>query len=205
ASDTVKIAKSTGKDDNGQYVYGEAAEVTKAEAAEHIIFANTYKPASITTKDPANDGIQINKTVTGNRELGIQEGEFTFTLTGKAIGQSPADGFYVGTENTQSEVKATASGNGVVAFSNITFTKAGTYEFTVKENTGQDSSIIYDTHEYIVTYVVTDKNGKLSIQKTTSNSASFKNQYKATGTLEGDKDLSFSKILSGRDWKEGDS
>ncbi|MBM6931779.1 hypothetical protein H5999_12155, partial [[Clostridium] spiroforme] len=36
ASDTVKIAKSTGKDDNGQYVYGEAAEVTKAEAAEHI-------------------------------------------------------------------------------------------------------------------------------------------------------------------------
>ncbi|MBM6931763.1 hypothetical protein H5999_12055, partial [[Clostridium] spiroforme] len=35
--------------------------------------------------------------------------------------------------------------------------------------------------------------------------ASFKNQYKATGTLEGDKDLSFSKILSGRDWKEGDS
>ena len=189
ASDRVKVAKSTGKDSDGHYSYGNDEEVLSKDVKDKIIFANSYKPSSITTSDPANDGIQINKTVTGNRELGIQEGEFTFTLTGKAIGQSPADGFYVGTENTQSEVKATASGNGVVSFSNITFTKAGTYEFTVKENTGQDSSIIYDTHEYIVTYVVTDKNGKLSIQKTTSNSASFKNQYKATGTLEGDSNL----------------
>ncbi|MBM6931759.1 hypothetical protein H5999_12035, partial [[Clostridium] spiroforme] len=205
ASDTVKIAKSTGKDDNGQYVYGEAAEVTKAEAAEHIVFANTYKPASITTKDPAKDGIQITKTVTGNRKQEIQAGEFKFILTGKATGQSPADGFYVGNENTQSEEKTTAEGDGKVSFSNITFTKEGTYEFTVKEEKGQDGTITYDEHEYVVTYVVTDKNGKLTAERSEKNTASFKNQYKATGTLEGDKDLSFSKILSGRDWKEGDS
>lgn len=63
------------------------------------------------------------------------------------------------------------NGAGSVDFGNITYTRAGTYTYTVYERTGSASGYTYDTTVYHMTVVITETNGKLSATRTITNAS----------------------------------
>ena len=69
--------------------------------------------------------------------------------------------------------------NGKVLFKDITFTKAGTYTFTIKEDTtGTEVGVTYDTTVYTVKVLVTDNgDGTLTAESQYSGTISFTNTY----------------------------
>lgn len=90
----------------------------------------------------------------------------------------------------------------------VTFTKAGVYNYIVKEIAGTQGGMTYDSSEYHVTVTVTDNGlGVLSastayyLNNAAVDTLSFANIYAANGTAH----IIGEKHLSGRNWKEGDS
>lgn len=165
-------------------------------------FQNSYKLESVKTK------INGTKILNGRDML---EGEtFTFTLVGAnaATNNAIRDGVVIVPRD-----EATVSGgkNGKAekfAFSNIEFTKPGTYTFLVSETRGSAPAVFYDDSLISVTFEVADKNGdaKLEIASTTysggGSSADFVNTYTYTFTgesvsLEGTKNLTGKTLLDG--------
>ena len=170
-----------------------------------IVFNNTYQPASVTT----SSGLTLNKTFTGDRNTGLQAGEFSFTMA--LTSATPQDGIQLPDTLTVSN-----QADGVVRFDSITFTKEGTYVVSITENIPENATqnedgsytldgVTYDTHTYTITYTVTDRNGQLVVSVGTRGSANFTNEYNTTGILSGSANLMVTKAIDGRDWREGDS
>ena len=198
-------------------------------------FSNSYKAA------PVSAVIKGSKTLEGR---GMEADEFSFSLeaadddTREALA---ADSVYFvlnGSDDdkalTSLEAKAGAADEGraaVFAFgrqktdpagaASVTFNKAGTYRFRVKENIPADAKdsvkngITYDGNISIVTVTVTDKDddgnrtGRLkalvsyenSAHDKTTDLAKFVNRYKESGSY----DITGVKMIEGRDFAEGDS
>lgn len=76
--------------------------------------------------------------------------------------------------------------DGNITFQPISYTKAGDYEYTIKEVTGNDQTIVYDGQEVKVKVSVTDnKNGKLGATVTydgKNDIPTFKNTYQPAET-----------------------
>jgi len=88
--------------------------------------------------------------------------EFSFTLT-----ETTAD--ITGDPYTET---VTNAADGTFTFSELAFYAAGTYTYTVAEDSGSLSSVTYDTTEYTVTVVVTDDGqGNLTAAKSITDSA----------------------------------
>ena len=68
-----------------------------------------------------------------------------------------------------------ATGN--VYFDAIAYDKAGTYEYTIREKAGSNSTISYDKSEYKAVVVVADKAGKLEAVVSYPESVTFENRY----------------------------
>ncbi len=97
-----------------------------------VVFENFYNP------DPVTYTITAKKEYPGGT---LEADQFTFTLTGEDIA-------------TQ-EKKNDADGN--VVFDDLTFTKTGTYTYTVKESVDLLwNTVQWDTNVYTVTITVTD-------------------------------------------------
>ena len=94
------------------------------------------------------------------------------------------------------------------SFGAVTFTKAGTYEFSVTEQGAAPAGYTYDTHASKVTVEVTDSgDGQLAARVTYGNDdcCVFKNSYTAKSvTVDGAKNFAFKKKLTGRDLKAGE-
>ena len=142
-----------------------SAEVTgngSGAATDKIAFTNTYTP------DKVKLPLEITKRLENDTLLNA--GEFSFTLTAEDGAPMPADAageqqkspFTVtndaGTVDSAASEKAAAA---TVNFGEITYTKPGTYTYSIKETKGTDSSIEYDETEYTVTVTVTDDGGQL--------------------------------------------
>ena len=125
-------------------------------AATDFEFVNTYAPGSAT-----NTPADVTKKLTGNREQGLQAGEFEFEMGVAAKDGSPADGFTMPGDGSNPQVKSNAaptategdSANvGAVVFGNITFTKPGTYTVMVSEKVPSGDKMqpfmTYDGHTY---------------------------------------------------------
>lgn len=103
-----------------------------------------------------------------------------------------------------------ADGKAPVSFGNITFTKAGVYEYEVKEQDPGDSGaagVKYDTAVRTITVTVTDddENGKLVAAVTAvEGSRTFTNKYE-TENLPLDEvcAISMTKVLYGHDMAQG--
>ena len=173
-------------------------EILKGTAsADAIIFTNKYVPTSTTAK------VEAKKTLNGNRT--IADGEFSFSLTPtKATGpnlerEKETDPPTVSIDDPNSAQTASNVGN-KVAFSEMVYTRPGTYEYSLKETTVASDSLTVDQTEYLVKVTVTDDGkGKLSSvvtyhkPKTTQtgseteyeqvNEAEFVNTYKS-GSLK---------------------
>ena len=130
------------------------------DAAE---FENTYKAEETTAN------ITAKKSLTG-RDL--KDGEFSFTI-------SAAEGTPMPAQTT-----VTNKADGTVDFGEITYTKAGTYTYTIREDKGNLGGVTYDDSEKSVTVKVSDNGeGKLIAEVTgDGEDAAFANHYDAAGS-----------------------
>ncbi|MFA9493997.1 BspA family leucine-rich repeat surface protein [Streptococcus sp. E17BB] len=90
----------------------------------------------------------------------LKANEFTFELVDPgAKANDPSDDTVVAT--------ATNDEYGNIAFGAVTFTKAGTYRYKLRESKGLDTTVAYDAHEEDVTVTATDQGeGKLQVSVT---------------------------------------
>ena len=118
---------------------GQLKAQTRTNAAYPTTFTNTYqaKPVSVqfrahkTLKDPDHTGIQL------------QAGQYEFKCVEDKTGGQ------VGTAKTNDQ-------RGDVLFDAISYTRPGTYDYTIRETPGDRGGITYDTTKHHVRVTVTD-------------------------------------------------
>lgn len=155
------------------YGGGDGSDATK------IIFVNDYQPI------PVEYVPMVEKTVTG--EPTVKDKTFSFTL--KASESNPEGASLTSADkslNMSVTVPAGKTGEGIYGvFDAITFTKAGTYKFEIKETKEDETGFTYDDSVYTLTVAVIDNDGALEVKSTdyasgdasSSRYASFKNPY----------------------------
>ena len=141
---------------------------------------NTYTTTGTTAK------LHVDKEIDDQSESGV-DGTFTFTLSGDS---------YSDTQNV-----TTNGGKGGADFKDIEFSKAGTYNFTLKEVKGNEAGYTYDEKEYAVEIVVKDnyEKAQLEVESTKidgkdTSSITITNVYKATAATY---ELKVKKTLNG--------
>ncbi len=163
---------------------------TYPENATKVSFTNNYIPT------PDKYAPAVSKILTGH-ELPVTKKDFTFTLTADANNPEGATLPQNNTATVSFENKKEGTATGFAKFGDITFTKGGTYNFTIQETTETaGDGYTYDTTQWTLTVVVTDDlNGTLSIDTATgitydknedgtadSTAAEFTNDYTPAST-----------------------
>lgn len=156
------------------------------DSAAAFTFTNTYSVQPVDSS--VTDQVTVTKNLTGRD---MKAGEFEFQLL---------DGTKVVATGTND-----ASGN--VTLSPITYTKPGTYNYTLCEVGGgsQKAGVQYDGSTFAVTTTVTDNgNGTLSVAHKVDNDANavgFTNSYAPAATSV---TLGASKVLNGKSLEDGE-
>lgn len=170
--------------DEGGILKATTTGITNADGTPIVVFKNGYAPKATTVT------VNGQKTLSG-RALDAEE--FTFVL---------ADA----NDAVVDEVKNDAEGK--FQFGKLTFTKAGTYYYSIKEDTeDRRGGVTYDDTIYAVKVDVTDNNGQLEAAVTyladggAKESVVFNNTYAAAPTS---KDIYAVKTISGRGLNEGE-
>ncbi len=165
-------------------------------AVEAVTFVNTYREPTGTAQ------VVATKTLTG-RDL--KEGEFQFSLT--PVSAVDADGTAI-TDLNAAQTVANAA-NGAIAFKNLSYTQAGTYTYSLKEESTDEAGVTTDPAVYTVTVVMADDGVSNTLHPTVTYSrdgaaveaVTFVNTYREpTGTAQ----VVATKTLTGRDLKEGE-
>ena len=153
-------------------------DALKAEVVypENKTFTNAFTPNATTAT------IELSKELTG-RDL--VDGEFSFEL-------------YEGANKLQTVTNK----SGKVTFESISYTAEGEHTYTVKEVKGNVPGITYDTAEKQVTVQVTKDGDNLKATVVYPESKVFANTYSAPSPAKAQ--ISASKILEGRDLKDGE-
>lgn len=150
------------------------------DSAAAFTFTNTYSVQP--TDSSVTDQVTVTKNLTGRD---MKAGEFEFQLL----------------EGTKVVATGTNDASGKVTLSSITYTKPGTYNYTLCEVGGgsQKAGVKYDGSTFAVTTTVTDNgNGTLSVAHKVSNDANavgFTNSYAPAATSV---TLGASKVLDGK-------
>ena len=139
-------------------------------------FKNIFTPSATTAV------IELDKALTGRS---LTDDEFSFDL-------------YEG----ENKLQTATNQNGKVTFEAITYKEAGEHTYTVKEVVGNTPGITYDTTEKQVIVKVTQDGANLKADLVYPENKTFNNTY--TAPKPGSAILSASKILKGRDLKEGE-
>lgn len=150
-------------------------------------FTNTYNVTPVETS--VTDQITANKVLTG-RELAA--GEFSFELV----------------EGDKVVAKGTNAADGTIAMDKTIYDKPGEHTYTLREVNGGTicKGITYGDAKYTIETTITDKgDGTLKAEHVLKDAktATFKNTYSVTPT-DADLDFDLSKVISGRDWTDGD-
>lgn len=174
--------------DNGDGTLGAAHKLQGIEPAE---FKNSYNltPSS----SSVTDQITATKVLTG-RELAADE--FSFELV----------------EGEGEDAKVVATGknaaDGTIAMSPVKYDKPGKHTYTLREVKGGTTSkgIDYSDAKYTIETTITDNgDGTLKAEHVLKDAtaATFKNTY-SVAPLDAELDFDLSKVISGRDWTDGD-
>lgn len=137
--------------DNGDGTLGVTHKLVDADEAE---FENVY------TAKPTKLALTAAKVLEG---ADLKAGQFTFKLSGGGV-----------------ELTATNDANGQVTFSELSFTQAGTYTFTISEVNDGQQGVTYDETERKVTVTVEDdRQGNLiaSVNQEELAACVFRNTY----------------------------
>lgn len=154
-------------------------------------FTNTYNVTPVETS--VTDQITATKVLTGRD---MAEGEFSFELV----------------EGEGKDAKVVATGknaaDGKITMSPVKYDKPGKHTYTLREANGGTTSkgITYSDAKYTIETTITD-NGDGTLSAThelkSATPATFENTYSVTPT-DADLDFDLSKVISGRDWTDGD-
>lgn len=150
-------------------------------------FTNTYNVTPVETS--VTDQITANKVLTG-REL--KEGEFSFELV----------------EGDKVVATGTNAADGAITMGKVAYDKPGKYTYTLREVNGGTTSkgITYSDAKYTIETTITDNgDGTLKAEHVLKDAtaATFKNTY-SVAPLDAELDFDLSKVISGRDWTDGD-
>lgn len=152
-------------------------------------FTNTYNVTPVETS--VTDQITATKVLTGRD---MAEGEFSFELV----------------EGEGKDTKVVATGknaaDGKITMSTIGYTKAGTHTYTLREVKGNAGGITYSDAKYTIETTITDNgDGTLKAEHVLKDAeaATFENTYSVT-PLDVELDFDLNKVISGRDWTDGD-
>ena len=159
----------------------------KPDGNAAFTFTNTYSATPVETS--VTDQITANKVLTG-RELAA--GEFSFELV----------------EGDKVVAKGTNAADGTIVMDKITYDKPGKHTYTLREVNGGTTSkgITYSDAKYAIETTITDNgDGTLSVTHVLKGTepVEFKNTYSVT-PLDVELDFDLSKVISGRDWTDGD-
>ncbi len=174
--------------DNGK---GELVVKHELNGADEAKFNNGYKPNP--DEFSVTDQITANKVLTG-RELAA--GEFSFELV----------------EGEGEDAKVVATGknaaDGTITMSPVKYDKPGKHTYTLREVNGGTTSkgITYSDAKYTIETTITDNgDGTLKAEHVLKDpeAATFKNTYSVT-PLDAELDFDLSKVISGREWTDGD-
>lgn len=159
----------------------------KPDGDAAFTFTNTYNVTPVETS--VTEQITATKVLTG-RDL--KDGEFSFELV----------------EGDKVVAKGTNADDGTIAMDKITYTKPGKYPYTLREVNGGTTSkgITYSDTKYTIETTITD-NGDGTLSAThelkSATPATFKNTY-SVAPLDAELDFDLSKVISGREWTDGD-
>lgn len=174
--------------DNGK---GELVVKHELNGADEAKFNNSYKPNP--GESSVTDQVKATKSLTG-RDL--KDGEFSFEL--------------VEGEGEDAKVVATGTNNaeGNITMNAVKYDKPGKHTYTLREVNGGTTSkgITYGDAKYTIETTITDKgDGTLKAEHVLKDAtaATFKNTYSVT-PLDAELDFDLSKVISGRDWTDGD-
>lgn len=154
-------------------------------------FTNTYSVTPVETR--VTDQITATKFLTGRD---MAEGEFSFELV----------------EGEGKDAKAVATGtnaaDGTITMSAVKYDKAGTHTYTLREVNGGTTSkgVTYSGAKFTIVTTITDNgDGTLKAEHVLKGTepAEFKNTYSVT-PLDAELDFDLNKVISGRDWTDGD-
>ena len=157
--------------------------------ADEAKFNNSYKPNP--DEFSVTDQITATKVLTG-RELAA--GEFSFELV----------------EGEGKDAKVVATGknaaDGKITMSPVKYDKARKHKYTLREVKGNAGGITYSDAKYTIETTITDNgDGTLKAEHVLKDAtaATFKNTY-SVAPLDAELDFDLSKVISGRDWTDGD-
>lgn len=159
----------------------------KPDGDAAFTFTNTYNVTPVETS--VTEQITATKVLTG-RDL--KDGEFSFELV----------------EGDKVVAKGTNADDGTIAMDKITYTKPGKHAYTLREVNGGTTSkgITYSDAKYTIETTITDNgDGTLKAEHVLKDpeAATFKNTYSVT-PLDAELDFDLSKVISGREWTDGD-
>lgn len=174
-----------------------------SDDSRRVLFENTYhaEDATVATAD-----FGLTKVLEGRD---WQNGDsFTFLLEG--VNGAPVPMGDDGAPSTGVAVSSNDATDGVakIDFGSIVYTQAGQYEYKVTEEHGSAGGMTYSNNVAILRVTVRDntETGKLeaSVERV-SGDGEFVNTYDSS--IPSDQLVSphFSKVLEGREWREGDS
>ena len=163
----------------------------KLQNVDKATFENAY---TVTPKSfSVTDQITATKVLTG-RDL--KEGEFSFELV----------------EGEDEDAKVVATGtnaaDGKITMNAVKYTEAGKHAYTLREIKGRTTSkgITYSDAKYTIETTITDNgDGTLKAEHVLKDAtaATFKNTY-SVAPLDAELDFDLGKVISGRDWTDGD-
>lgn len=175
-------------DDNGK------GQLVATPKVENGTFKNTYKAGKVTLS--GDTAIKGRKILTGKKMMS----SFSFKL---AADGNYGDAVKIAEGADSASVSAKDGEPKGFSFGAVTFTKVGTYEFSVTEQGPVPAGYTYDDHASKVTVKVTDSgDGRLtaSVDYDDGDCCVFKNSYTAKSvTVYGADSFAFKKELSGRD------
>ena len=159
----------------------------KPDGDAAFTFTNTYNVTPVETS--VTDQITANKVLTG-REL--KEGEFSFELV----------------EGDKVVATGTNAADGAITMGKVAYDKPGKHAYTLREIKGGTTSkgITYSDAKYTIETTITDNgDGALKAEHVLKDAtaATFKNTY-SVAPLDAELDFDLSKVISGRDWTDGD-
>ena len=160
----------------------------KPDGDAAFAFTNTYNVKPVETS--VTDQITATKVLTG-RELAA--GEFSFELV----------------EGDKVVATGTNAADGTIAMGPVKYTKPGKHTYTLRELKGGTTSkgITYSDAKYTIETTITDNGdgtlGATHVLKDGAEAATFENTYSVT-PLDAELDFDLNKVISGRDWTDGD-
>lgn len=159
----------------------------KPDGDAAFTFTNTYNVTPVETS--VTEQITANKVLIG-RDL--KEGEFSFELV----------------EGDKVVATGTNDASGNITMGAVKYDKAGKHTYTLREANGGTTSkgITYSDAEYTIETTITDNgDGTLKAEHVLKDAtaATFKNTY-SVAPLDAELDFDLGKVISGRDWTDGD-